>query len=234
MDMEGLQDKEKKDMSKYVVVDLEMCRVLRGMRCKEYPFSSETIQIGAALLDENYKVIDTFSTYVRPEYGWISSDIERLTGISADELINAPYFEEALKLFANWIPEEDAAMVEWSNADEIQLRKEMEAKNIENHKIAELIEDCIDCQELFSLKLNEEKRYNLTQALISADIIPEGREHDGMCDAYNTALLFAKLRTSEHLILNPLIERAKNETVEHLQVSIGSLFAGLNLAVLPA
>ena len=221
-------------MSKHVVVDLEMCQVLRGMRCKEYRHSREIIQIGAVLLDENYNIIDKFSTFVRPEYGWITSEIEKLTGITAENLIGAKHLNEAMQEFANWIPDEDVSMVEWSDSDEKQLRTEIEAKLINNEKINRLIDSTVDCQRLFAEKMNESRQYNLTNALIAADIMPEGREHDGLADAYNTALLFAKLSLNEVLTLNPIYEKARSEDVEHLEFSISSLFNGINLAALPA
>ena len=38
-------------MCKYVVIDLEMCKVPKAMRTSKYQWSSETIQIGAVLVD---------------------------------------------------------------------------------------------------------------------------------------------------------------------------------------
>ena len=54
---------------KYVVLDLEMCKVPKSLRNETYRWCYETIQIGAVLLDENYDVKKKFSTFVRPEYG---------------------------------------------------------------------------------------------------------------------------------------------------------------------
>lgn len=221
-------------MSKHVVVDLEMCQVIKGLRCKEYPCTREIIQIGAVLLDEDYNIVEQFSTYVRPEYGWLTSEIEQLTGIKAENLVGAPHLKEAIDAFASWIPDEDVSMVEWSNADEVQIKKELTLKGIENDKILSIVDSTIDCQQLFSEKMGENKAYNLTNALIAADIKPEGREHDGLADAFNTALLFAKLSLNEVLELNPIYERARKEEVEHLGFSISSLFNGINLAALPA
>ena len=64
-------------MCYYVVVDLEMCRVPKAQR-KLYRYKNEIIQIGAALMDSNLNVIDTFSEYVKPEYGFLDSFISKL------------------------------------------------------------------------------------------------------------------------------------------------------------
>ena len=62
-------------MSSYVVVDLEMCNVPRGARREAFHASSELIQIGAVLIDDNYRITDSFMTYVAPELvAWSGND----------------------------------------------------------------------------------------------------------------------------------------------------------------
>ena len=46
---------------KYVVLDLEMCRIPKSLMTEEYKWTRETIQIGAVLLDERYNVVKKFS-----------------------------------------------------------------------------------------------------------------------------------------------------------------------------
>lgn len=65
----------------YLVIDLEMCKVPRDYRSKRYKYANETIQIGAVLLDEEFKRIGTLSQFVHPEHGVINYFIENLTGI---------------------------------------------------------------------------------------------------------------------------------------------------------
>ena len=73
----------------------EMCRVAKEMR-KEYRAKHEIIQIGVVLLDEGMKVTDRISIFVKPEYGWIDPFIERLTGISQEQVSHAPMLAEAM------------------------------------------------------------------------------------------------------------------------------------------
>lgn len=68
------------------------------------------------------------------------------------------------------------------------------------------------------------------EALIAADIVTEGRAHDGLCDAYNTALLFAKLEQEDEFELSTLYRQVREETENHLSFSMGDLFAGIVLA----
>ena len=50
----------------YLVIDLEMCRVPRDYRNKAYHYAYETIQIGAVLLNEEFKQVGTIREYVHP------------------------------------------------------------------------------------------------------------------------------------------------------------------------
>ena len=45
----------------YLVIDLEMCNVPRDYWSRSYKYANETIQIGAVLLDEEFKRIGTLS-----------------------------------------------------------------------------------------------------------------------------------------------------------------------------
>ena len=69
-------------MSKYVVYDLEMCRVPKGEKREEFGSRQELIQIGAVLLDEKFEVVDLFMTYVEPKFGEVDDFIEKITGIT--------------------------------------------------------------------------------------------------------------------------------------------------------
>ena len=216
-------------MKHHVVVDLEMCRVPRANRTAEYIWKNETIQIGAVLLDENYAVADQFSTFVSPEYGYIDTFIKQFTGIEPKDVMDAPKMEKALQMFTEWIPEGDVAIVSWSGNDKLQIERELTGKNIRNQKIERLLENWNDCQVTFSEIMDTKRRYSLNEALIAADIISEGREHNGLSDAYNTALLFAKMETEEEFKLNETYESARSDKEEHLTSSLGDIFGLLNI-----
>lgn len=214
---------------KYVVMDLEMCKVPKGYKKYGYNLRRETIQIGAVLLDENYCIVDEFNTYVRPEYGRVDGFIENLTGIRQADVVNAPSFESALESFLDWLPADDVRCVSWSNSDPKQFVYEYIEKGIDDERFEIMIANWIDCQELFGRKMDKENRYSLEEALIAADIIPEGKAHDGLCDAYNTALLFTKLDQDPDFDLNTTYQAAREENENHLSFAIGDLFADFAL-----
>jgi len=213
----------------YAVLDLEMCKVPKGYRNEKYKWGHETIQIGAVLLNENYEVVSKFSTYIHPEFGQIDTFIKNLTGIKKENIKDAPLLAEGIRMFMDWLPEGDVRCVSWSMSDERQIRHEIESKNIVNERLNELLDQWIDCQKIFDEKLKAEKNFSLEEALIASDVCAEGRAHDGLVDAHNTALLFAKLQTNPDFELNELYKSAHEKETEHLGVTIGELFANINL-----
>ncbi len=215
---------------KYVVLDLEMCKVPKGCRCKEYKWSQETIEIGAVLLDDDFRVLDQFDTFVKPKYGRVDYFIEHLTGISEYQLKNAPSFEEAIDLFTKWIPDDEVKCVSWSTSDSAQIEHEMVSKGHNNSRMVELFEGWIDCQKLFDDRVGMVRPSKLEEALIIADIYPEGNMHNGLSDAQNTAILFGKLENGEEFVLNEIYQSAAIEESVPMVVCIGDLFR--NIAIM--
>lgn len=77
----------------YVLVDIETT----GLS----PYYSEIIEIGALKVRDN-KVIDTFSTLIKPD-NIINENITNLTGITNEMVEYAPNILEVLKLFESFI-----------------------------------------------------------------------------------------------------------------------------------
>ena len=217
-------------MSNYVVIDLEMCRTGNNYTGEEVGLPNETIQIGAVRLDENLEIAGQFMTYVSPQYGYISDFIHRMTGISGRDIQNAPQMKEALEHFMSWLPSPDIEMISWSYTDRAQIEREMEVKCIRLDGMEELMRGWIDCQEEFSRKLKNRKRFNLTDALVIADIPYVGEAHDGLTDAYNTALLFKKLRLDPDFRINEYYRKSLEPKSPALTFSLGDMLSGMGVA----
>ena len=187
-------------MSKYAVVDLEMCRV-HDPEAAAFQYKNELIQIGAVLLDEDYEIIDSFMTHCAPRFGHVDAYIERLTGISPADTANAPSTEDALAAFTAWLLE-DAELVSWSDNDELQIRRELEFKEIDLPELEDYLDTWIDCQQTFAELMDNDRQYRLSEALIIADIDSDDGAHDALIDARNTAMLFKKMETEPDFKLN--------------------------------
>ena len=179
-------------MSKYAVIDLEMCNVPKSKQ-KEYGCTNEIIEIGAVLINESLEITDSFKTYVSPEYGVLDGYIRNLTGITPKDLSGAPDFKTALGLLLEWIPD-GSVIVTWSDNDERQIRIEAKKKGVYTPAVRALFKGALDCQAIFSKKLDSTKNFKLSDALLIACVDYNEHIHDAAADAYNTALLFIKMK----------------------------------------
>lgn len=215
-----------------LIIDLEMCNVPRDYRNRSYKYANETIQIGAVLLDENFKKISTLCQFVHPEYGVIDHFIESLTGIKNSQVKNAPRMQEALLHMIGWIGEREYKIYAWSESDRDQIVHEIKAKKITNEKILSFVEKekWIDYQAVFTKRYELARQLSLEEALELSEIAPEGRFHDGLDDAVNTGYLIEKLE------LNPDYQlvsyRMMEKSTEHLSCTLGELLSGLNLQLI--
>ena len=197
-------------MCKYVVIDLEMCRVPKGIKRKEFGQARELIQIGAVLLDYALEISDCFMSFVRPEYGQVDPFIEKLTGIHNSDVADAPLAGSAIKSFFQWLPE-DVRLVSWSDNDKNQLRAEIVNKGIIMPEFDRYFDEWIDCQVTFSKRVDNKRSYKLSEALNMSAIEYSDGEHDALVDAKNTALLFAKMERETELTLSPYLVRDEKQ-----------------------
>ncbi len=93
-----------------------------------------------------------------------------------------------------------------------------------------MMEPChwIDYQAAFQNRFRLSNSPSLKTALELSEIDHEGKLHDGLDDAYNTARLIAKLETNPDYQLADPYQAAKQEP-EELTYSLGNIFAGLLL-----
>lgn len=213
----------------HLVIDLEMCKVPRDYRSKFYRYAYEIIQIGAVLLDDSFKRIGTLCQYVHPEHGVIDYFIENLTGIKNSQVKKAPKLDEALIHMIDWLGERDYKIYAWSESDRNQLLHEIKAKNMTDERIYAFMkaENWIDYQDVFTKLFELSRQLSLEEALGRAEIEPEGKFHDGLDDAVNTAYLIEKLE------LNPEYQLVSYEMPdkpsERLCSTLGELFVGLDI-----
>lgn len=212
---------------KHIVVDLEMNIIIQKSearrRCK-----LETIEIGAVMLDEYLREISSFRTYVKPEYNdHIVKKITRLTGITDEMIQDAPSFNEALRMFTNWClgPGDDVSIYAWSENDYSQIESEMQLKDyvLSESECNILTKTWLDFQKEFDTHLGFERQLSLKTALDLAGLDFNGREHDALDDAKNTAKLLHIMR--DKALFDITLKKIK-EVMEPSNISntMGELF----------
>lgn len=214
----------------YLVIDLEMCKVPKHYRTRDYKYPNEIIQIGAVLLDENYKRIDEFERFVHPEHGVVDRFIEKLTGIKNQQLKEAADIKTALLQLIEWIGNREYKIYAWSESDRAQILNELSGKHIENDEINTFVEydRWVDYQSLFMNRYGFSKCVKLDYALELADIEIQGRLHDGLDDAFNTSRLIEKLETDPDFKLISYYILPELQTAP-LSFTLGEIFSDLQL-----
>lgn len=212
-----------------IVIDVEMCLVQKSYEWKDYPYEHEIIQIGAVMMDEEYEIVDEFSSFVHPQYGRIDHFIRKLTGISEKDIVEAPPLEEVLRQMLAWIGGREAVFYSWSVTDYKQIVREIHAKGMDEGEMAVLLEKdhWVDYQPEAGKRFDKRWRLALEDALMLAEVEPEGKQHDGLVDARNTARLIAKMeRNPDSHFLQDRLQEEKNDAP--LGTSLGSLLKQYN------
>lgn len=101
----------------FVILDLEWngtySRRLKG-------FMNEIIEFGAVKVNEDLKILDTFSALVRPQVGKkLSGKIKSLTNLTNEELACGLQFMQVISRFNKWMGK--AVLMTWGTADILAL-----------------------------------------------------------------------------------------------------------------
>lgn len=212
---------------KYIVVDFEMNPLGKEFKNEKKICRNEIIEIGAVVLDEQYNEIGHFMTLVKPQMNHkIEKRIQKLTGITTDRVQSAPYFAEAANMFFQWCLsiDDEVEIYQWSNSDYEQFMREVLLKGYEpTEEQKELLGKWRDFQKEYGEKLGFDYQLSLTNALMYAGMDFDGKAHDALYDARNTANLLMTVRTPE------LCRKALDIVIEALSPkpigsSLGDLF----------
>jgi len=171
----------------YLIIDLEAT-------CWEYPEKEkEIIEIGAVLIDKNYKILGEYQSFVRPVKNPILSKFcKDLTSITQEEVDNAEIFPVVFEKFINWVIQtakckiEDITLCSWGYYDKKQLMKDCQFHNIKYPFITHR-----SIKHEFAKK-RRTKPVGLKKALEICGIKFEGTHHRALDDAKNIAKIFIK------------------------------------------
>jgi len=171
----------------YLIIDLE------ATCWKQRRNDNEIIEIGAVLLNHEYKIIKTFQTFVKPTKNpKLSPFCTKLTSIQQKQVDNAPGFPVALKRFIKQVEKasnrdiKNIIFCSWGYYDKHQFQKDCDLYNIEypfgKHR---------SLKHEFAKKKNM-KTKGMKQALKISDIKHDGTHHRALDDAQNIAKIFIK------------------------------------------
>lgn len=211
---------------KHIIIDLEMNPIAREYTEERKICGREIIEIGAVIMDEQYMILGEFKTLVRPEYNEvIERKFETMTGISTRMVDGAPTFATALDMLYSWAESygDDYQIYGWSESDYEQILNEMILKGCTGEGMEQFLFCWNDFQIEFSHRLGLERIMSLEKAIEYCGLDFEGHQHDALCDAKNTAEIFAIVRNEKRCkkVLKYVLDALTPKKVE---CSLGDLF----------
>ena len=203
----------------YVIVDFEMNPIAEEHVQERETCKLEIIEIGAVIMDESFMVLGEFKTLVKPQYNeHIYKKYQKLTGITTDMVSGAPTFAPAYEMFVNWCEsyEGEYEVYAWSENDYLQLTSEMKLKGYDRADKMGPIDKWYDFQKEFTKRLKLGQILSLERALNYSGMEIEGKMHDALWDAKNTARLMAATRDEKSF---KVIRRNINEILKPQQMT---------------
>jgi len=209
----------------HIVIDLEMNPIKRSLKDIRRFLQDEVIEFGAVKLDENYKQIDEFQSYVRPNFSEITKHITQLTGITNETVADKNTFEVEFEKFFEWIGGWDMKIYSWSASDIKQLKNECSYK-LPKFDVQRLERQWIDIQKEFDERIGLHNSLSLKYAVGAMDRDFEGTAHTALADAVNTAAILTLMQDDKAFFktMQPVIDMLKPK---ELSQSIGDLFPEL-------
>lgn len=178
-----------------IIVDLEFTPI--PDKAIQRNLRQEIIEIGAVRLDDNFAFVDSFDTYVRPEYTNVDRTVYHLTGIERAELAHAPLLDDALDAFQRWIGPEPFRIYQWSENDKKQIVQEIRFKALEKKHVVFAVKHWCDIQRLYTRVFHKSSVLSLKNALAELALEFEGQTHNACDDAKNTARLLQTMAVKE-------------------------------------
>lgn len=195
---------------RYIFVDFEMNPIEYHHKEARKICRQEIIEIGAVKLDEQYKEIDCYKRYVKPEFSQeITKKYAALTGITTHMVSQEATFNEVILDFISWCGEEDYVIYAWSGNDLSQLNQEMKLKKTQVEKaLLYAIKNWHDFQREFCDLLGFYKPISLQTAVSSIGNEFSGQMHDALWDARNTAAIYSLSKDKEAFYkkMQPIID----------------------------
>lgn len=183
-------------MSKnFVVFDLEMNQGYKPFTFSyhgvEQTFRGEIIQIGAAKVDENFRVKDTFTITMKPQiFRKLHHHVAKVTGLTQQMLNTGVSVKQGMQRFLDWCGD-DAIFLEWGLDDVPVLKQNLVLLGMDENFPAEWY----DVQQMVSAQFPpaEGEKMNL-EAVVERLKIPMDRPfHDALSDVLYTCEVAQKL-----------------------------------------
>lgn len=178
----------------YIVFDLEFNQQHPNIKSDQNPeLMFEIIQIGSLKLDNNFNIISTFNSFVKPTVHKILHPyVEELTNITYEQINTSKVFTEVYEDFINFIDDPESTLVLWGVNDIKELIKNANYYKLSSDTLPKKYID-IQCYLSKALKYSKGKKIGLKTAIEHLEISIDSEFHDAFNDACYTTEVFKKV-----------------------------------------
>ncbi len=165
------------------------------------PKRVEVIEIGAVKVNESLDIVSEFCLFVKPTlHPQISKFCTQLTSITQSDVDRAPFFDEAIEAFEDWIDPKvsRAVLMSWGEFDKRQLLSDGDLHDIDLPWLR--YHACL--QHHYSKWKGSKNQIGLKTAMELEGLSYSGTQHRAIEDARNMARLFQVIATPMELV-NP-------------------------------
>ncbi|MBE6703003.1 MAG: exonuclease domain-containing protein [Ruminococcaceae bacterium] len=169
----------------HIVLDLEWNQPYapKYMIRKPIKLTGEIVQIGAAKLNEEFEVVDTFKIMVQPQfYTRMHSKVAKLTHIYTDDLQYGFPFRQALTHFKKWCGS-DFVFITWGWDDIGMLQDNMAIHELDTSWLPQ----AFNLQPMYNNQISKEDRQASLREAMERLNLDAAEAHDALNDARNTA-----------------------------------------------
>lgn len=189
----------------YIILDLEWNQPFSTEKAIRKPvhLHGEIIQIGAVMLNEDFRVADNCKLMIKPKfYTKMHWSVSKLTRIKNIDLTYGLDFCTAIGCFREWCGE-DFVFMTWGPDDIGILRDNL----LLHHMETDWLPPCFDLQMLYDLQIGHTNGQVALETAMEQLHEPLLESHDALNDALNTAKICSYLNLEEALSDYPGLER---------------------------
>lgn len=171
----------------YVIMDLEWNQPTCYRETIKNPvfLTGEIIQIGAIKLDENFRIVDKFSSLVKPVYySALIPSVQEVTGLKDWMFSGQPTFPTAAKQFQQWCGADFTFLI-WGTSDLQMLRSNLKLYDLDTAWLPE----SFNLQVPFSMQVTHEQKQCSLERAVAMVGEKQYTAHDALGDAMSTWLL---------------------------------------------